>query len=75
MRLTFIMLQFVIKIFVSSIFEWPLKTGVTVHKKHTIWASTQEYLSLWFPTKRDSDQSPPIQRPARIGHFHFKLEK
>ena len=28
--LTFIKLPFVIKIFVLSIFEWPLKTGVTV---------------------------------------------
>ena len=28
--LTFIKLQFVIKIFVLSIFEWPLKTGFTV---------------------------------------------
>ena len=27
---TFIKLPFVIKIFVSSIFEWPLKTGFTV---------------------------------------------
>ena len=27
---TFIKLQFVIKIFVLSIFEWPLKTGFTV---------------------------------------------
>ena len=28
--LTFIKLQFVIKIFILSIFEWPLKTGFTV---------------------------------------------
>ena len=28
---TFINLQFVIKIFVLSVFEWPLKTGFTVH--------------------------------------------
>ena len=28
---TFIKLPFVIKIFVLSIFEWPLKTGFTVH--------------------------------------------
>ena len=31
--LTFIKLPFVIKIFVLSIFEWPLKTGFTV----TVW--------------------------------------
>ena len=29
---TFIKLRFVIKILVLSIFEWPLKTGFTVHK-------------------------------------------
>ena len=29
--LTFIKLPFVIKIFVLSIFEWPLKTGFTVY--------------------------------------------
>ena len=29
-RSTFIKLQFVIKIFVFSIFEWPLRTGFTV---------------------------------------------
>ena len=29
--MTFIQLPFVIKIFVLSIFEWPLKTGFTVH--------------------------------------------
>ena len=28
---TFIKLPFVIKIFVLSIFEWPLKTGLTVY--------------------------------------------
>ena len=30
---TFIKLQFVIKIFVLSIFTWPLKTGLTVFEK------------------------------------------
>ena len=29
--MTFIKLPFVIKIFVLSVFEWPLKTGFTVH--------------------------------------------
>ena len=28
---TFIKLPFVIKIFVSSIFEWPFKTGISVY--------------------------------------------
>ena len=39
-RSTFIKLTFVIKIFVLSIFEWPLKTGSTVHEKksgRTVW--------------------------------------
>ena len=34
MLLTFIKLPFVIKIFVLSIFEWPLKTGFTVIITH-----------------------------------------
>ena len=33
---TFIKLQFVIKIFVLCIFEWPLKTGLTVSKWHML---------------------------------------
>ena len=33
---TFIKLSFVIKIFVLSIFEWPLKTGFTVYAKNPL---------------------------------------
>ena len=32
---TFIQLQFVIKIFVLSIFEWPFYTGLTVHSQYS----------------------------------------
>ena len=35
-RSTFIKVQFVIKIFVLSIFEWPLKTGFTVNIGMTV---------------------------------------
>ena len=34
--LTFIKLQFVIKIFALSIFEWPLKTGFTVYIEYML---------------------------------------
>ena len=39
--LTFIKLPFVIKIFVLSIFEWPLYTGFTVYKADV---NTRHYL-------------------------------
>ena len=29
------------------------------------WASTRQNLSSWFPTKRDSNQSPHLQRMPR----------
>ena len=34
---TFIKLQFVMNIFVLSIFEWPLKTGITVLTKFILF--------------------------------------
>ena len=34
---TFIKLPFVIKIFVLSIFEWPLKTGITVTRHRNLY--------------------------------------
>ena len=41
---TFIKLPFVIKTFVLSVFEWPLKTGFTVPKSHELaqWIKTTE---------------------------------
>ena len=43
---TFIKLPFVIKIFVLSIFEWPLKTGFTVPKIHGL-------MSFFFRSRRE----------------------
>ena len=36
------------------------------------WASSQENLSLWFPTKRVSNQSPQLQRLAKKLKFHLQ---
>ena len=40
-----IKLPFVIKIFVLSIFEWPLKTGFTVNKLSCLYIEQRSYLS------------------------------
>ena len=32
---------------------------------HDNWAPTRENMSLWFPTKRDSNQSSQLQKLAR----------
>ena len=62
---TFIKLQFVIKIFVLSIFEWPFKTGFTVlnrvsfHIKTIVpvrWASTRENLTFLHANNKSEDQ-------------------
>ena len=37
-----------------------------------IWASLRENLSLGYPTKQDSNQTPQLQRLARILQFHMK---
>ena len=47
---TFIKLPFVIKIFVLSIFEWPLKTGFTV----------QRYLTKLFEKRTDISLELPV---------------
>ena len=41
---TFIKLPFVIKVFVLSIFEWPLKTGLTAYKSSIFQISTAQTL-------------------------------
>ena len=41
---SFIKLPFVIKIFVLSIFEWPLKTDLTVFKNSSSYFSTKAYV-------------------------------
>ena len=38
--------------------------------KCIIWAPSQENLSSGFPSKRDSNQSPQLQRLARKLKFH-----
>ena len=35
-----------------------------------IWASLRENLSSGFPSKRDSNQSPQLQRRSRKSKFH-----
>ena len=46
---TFFELPFVIKIFVLSIFEWPLKTGFTVFRRHTGICQSVKHLKSDFP--------------------------
>ena len=43
----------------------------TFHLVYIIWASSRENLSLGFPTKRVSNQSPQLQRLARKFKFHL----
>ena len=45
--LTLIKLPFVINIFILSIFEWPLKTGFTVHNGHDCPKLTLKHLCPW----------------------------
>ena len=53
---TFIKLPFVIKTFVLSIFEWPLKTGFTVFR-YDWYSKTDSWISVrgkWWHAKRSS---------------------
>ena len=53
-------------------------TQVTVRWSHSAaaftqldkWASSRENLSSGFPSKRDSNQSPQLQRQSRKLNFH-----
>ena len=47
------------------------KSGKRVYSKHYNWASLQENMSLGFPTKRVSKQSPQLQRLAIKLKFHL----
>ena len=49
---TFIKLPFVFKTFVLSIFEWPLKTGFTVHNHDVFFQSlvSQEFVFMMVAT-------------------------
>ena len=46
MLLTFIKLPFVIKIFVLSIFEWSLKTGITVYLISSLFGCIIPFINL-----------------------------
>ena len=58
--------------------EWMERT-VSIHRHVRLscqkliinWASSRENLSSGFPTKRDSDRSPQIQRLARKLKFRL----
>ena len=41
-----------------------------VFLEYIIWASSRENLSSGFPSKRDSNQSPQLQRQSRKLKFH-----
>ena len=45
------------------------KSGKRGSSKSIIWASSRENLSTGFPTKGGSNQSPQLQRLARILKF------
>ena len=55
---TFIRLPFVIKSFVVSIFEWPIKTGFTVYTLCDYWTVTHNLLLLCSEFKQDTSQLP-----------------
>ena len=62
---TFIKLQFIFKIFVLSIFEWPLKAGFTIYSKllGVIWSMYQNGLLA----------CPVTSLLPRTGEFCFYL--
>ena len=61
---TFLKLSFAIKIFVLSIFEWPLKTGFTV-----VSVCFQMYLSYDFAS--GSDITPCIKNDKPLVVYRF----
>ena len=56
---------------ISIFFFIELSTKQASLQAFVIWASSQENLSSGFRTKRVSNQSPHLQRPARILKFHL----
>ena len=55
---------------VTQVWGWWLRgVGKVTYNK---WASSRQYLSSGFPTKRDSNQSPQLQRLARTLKFRLK---
>ena len=51
-------------------YDGDIDDGLTQCERY-IWASTRQNLSSGFPTKRVSNQSPQLQRLARILKFHL----
>ena len=58
--MTCIKLHFVIKIFVLSNFEWPLKTGFIVYLSHPMWLMLAWFLLLF--ALCDFDAAPTARR-------------
>ena len=48
-----------------------LITNLIASNEHIRWATMRENLSSWFPTKRNSSQSPQLQRLARKLKFRL----
>ena len=51
---TFIKLPFAIKTFVLSIFEWPLKTGLTLHVDIILVGVMEQEIHTYHPGRRFS---------------------
>ena len=62
---TFIKLPFVIKIFVLSIYEWPLKTGFIVSKLHDMASMFLAHLGH-MPKVSYCDHSMSVVRPPGL---------
>ena len=63
---SFIKLQFVIKIFVLSIFEWPFYTGFTVF--HVIGLKLSLRLDVLTLTQRNDDETVLMRRRFDVMH-------
>ena len=68
---TFIKLPFVIKIFVLSIFEWPLKTGLTVYIQLT--QTNQLEFSIMLHTIKTERSIAYIDRGVTGYHFQKNI--
>ena len=56
----------------QKLYNWlHLAAGHAMIFANISWASTRQNLSLGFPTKRDSNQSPPLQRLPRISKLRI----
>ena len=67
--LTFIQLPFVMKVFVLSIFEWPLKTCFTVYSH-----ITRNFTNLSHPTLHLFHSIQSIQSYEEEGHVCYERD-